>query len=244
MKTFSYDSTFEGFLCVLGEIINIYKTIPEENIIIEKKDSLLKSKIIDTVSDTAKKTAEYIKKEFSFETFKTIRNAFLSEEDGIESLIIKYLRLCMIYRKEINSLLHIEEVQKIISFAKKVVYEAHRFKGLIRFMETEDGFLFAIIEPRYNILSLLGSHFKKRLEGKDWIISDAIRKKALVCKDGRYEIIELNNLPKFNLTDSEIYFQKLWKRYFKIMAIPERISSKLQKQNLPLYYRKNMTEFK
>jgi probable DNA metabolism protein len=41
----------------------------------------------------------------------------------------------------------------------------------------------------------------------------------------------------------EAAMQALWKHFFKTAAIKERVNPKLQRQNVPLKYRKHLTEF-
>lgn len=38
-------------------------------------------------------------------------------------------------------------------------------------------------------------------------------------------------------------YADLWKAFFESIAIPERENADLQRTNLPLHYRKHMTEF-
>jgi probable DNA metabolism protein len=50
------------------------------------------------------------------------------------------------------------------------------------------------------------------------------------------------NLYDLLKNDSDEY-QDLWKIFFENIAIKERINPKLQRNNLPLRFRKDMTEF-
>ena len=45
------------------------------------------------------------------------------------------------------------------------------------------------------------------------------------------------------LSNSELEFEQLWKGFCKSISIKERENLKLQRQNLPLRFQKDMVEF-
>jgi probable DNA metabolism protein len=63
--------------------------------------------------------------------------------------------------------------------ARKVTFEAHRFLGLLRFIECNQ-YLYAEFEPDHNILVLLAGHFADRLAKENFIIHDRRRHLAVV----------------------------------------------------------------
>lgn len=58
------------------------------------------------------------------------------------------------------------------SLCKYSTRELHAYKGLLRFKEIQDNFLFAEFEPNNDILELLTYHFKNRLRNEKFVIYD------------------------------------------------------------------------
>jgi probable DNA metabolism protein len=58
------------------------------------------------------------------------------------------------------------------------------------------------------------------------------------------ELDEVNQEEIEKLAGCEDDYQNLWEEFFRSVSIKERESHKLQRNNLPLRYRKNMVEFK
>jgi len=53
----------------------------------------------------------------------------------------------------------------------------------------------------------------------------------------------LSAVRELEFDGKEAAVRDLWKLFFKTAAIKERTNPKLQRQNVPLKYRKNLTEF-
>lgn len=66
-------------------------------------------------------------------------------------------------------------VLKAAQTVKKVGREKHRMEAFVRFRLTRGGIYFAAIEPDFNVLPLINSHFKSRYADQKWIIYDLKR---------------------------------------------------------------------
>ncbi len=56
--------------------------------------------------------------------------------------------------------------------SQKVLREAHRKKGLVRFSRMENDLYLALVNPRYDILPLIRRHFEQRYADQRWVIFD------------------------------------------------------------------------
>jgi probable DNA metabolism protein len=136
-----------------------------------------------------------------------------------------------------------DTVLNIDKLAKRVSLERHRFTGFVRFKEINN-ILYSSIEPDFNIVGLLGNHFKNRLTNEYFIINDAKRNIALVYNKEDYYLTTLDSNMKDLLENSYDTgeYSDLWRQYFKSTNIKERANSRLQKRSMPTRYWKNLTE--
>lgn len=108
--------------------------------------------------------------------------------------------------------------------------------------------LTAVIHPKNNVLTLVTPHFADRFPEERFLIYDENRMLASLHIPGNPWI--LAQLPDMKGQDiesisfNEDEYRDLWKTFFDHIVIKERINPKLQRNNLPLRFRKDMTEFK
>ncbi|MDO8805557.1 MAG: TIGR03915 family putative DNA repair protein [Elusimicrobiota bacterium] len=242
MKTFLYDGCFEGFLTALSLALDSGDAcaISKEN----AEEAGLFSEFINAGTDQqrAATARDLIERRGSAESWQHIRFAFLSEVPGAETAIFEYVKLLLEKGPAADNMLADDRVKKVHGLSAKVGGEAHRFKGFVRFKELADKTLYSKIEPDHNILALLVPHFRARLGTFNWVIHDARRNNAALYFNGKLVYAPL--AAALILEDAkEAEVRKLWKHFFKTAAIAERVNPKLQRQNVPLKYRKNLTEF-
>lgn len=243
MFRYIYDGSFDGFLSVIYACY--YSSIPES---IERECSysfniLYEDIVIVTDMVKSGKVYKAILEKISEDTLIHVYQAFLSEKVGIELQLFKYIQLGFNMGSKVNDFLTEESVNKIQKYSRKVGFEAHRFLGLVRFQEFK-GILYASIQPTYNIVELIGNHFKERLRNEKWIIHDVKRKIGIVYENNEWILRDL----KFEKLESheaeELFYQNLWKAFHKSVSIEERINEGLQMQHMPKKYWDNLTEMK
>ena len=117
------------------------------------------------------------------------------------------------------------------------------FKGFVRFSDLADKTLYAKIEPDHNILPLLIGHFRSRLGAFNRIIHDVKRGRAALYFRGRLIFAPLTQQKALEFAGGEAAVQGLWRHFFKTAAIKERTNPELQRRNVPLKYRRHLTEF-
>lgn len=245
MSTYCYDGSFEGFLCAVAWCAEHSVSHPEftsESIV----PGLFSVEAHEVVTD--RETAVAFRKRFvescSRDAFATARYAFQSRQAGIENLLWRYLKLGLETGPTLTAMLADERVSSVDRVARTVAREAHKFKGFVRFREVEPGFLYASIEPDFDILPLIAPHFTTRVGDRSWMIHDLRRSRAAVYDLQRWVMVdrvELTGAPE--LSESEERFTALWQRYFRSMAIESRRNPKLQQQHVPLKYRRHLLEF-
>ncbi|OGR37980.1 MAG: hypothetical protein A2X29_09240 [Elusimicrobia bacterium GWA2_64_40] len=243
MRTYLYDGTFESFLTALSLALE-----RDEDCAIAREagaEAGLFSEFVNAGNDPARAAAmrDFFEELGSAESWHHARCAFLSEASGAEDALLAYARLIKEKGRGADDMLADDRVKLVHGLSASVGGEAHMFKGFVRFKELADKTLYARIEPDHNILPLLTGHFKGRLGEFNWVIHDARRGRAALHFKGRlvYAPLTPAGAPEFDGKEDRV--QALWRHFFKTAAIKERTNPKLQRQNVPLKYRKNLTEF-
>ena len=245
MRIWLYDGTFESFLTALSLALERAEACAIAREGGAGAEAGLFSEFVKAGTDPARAAAmrEFFEKRGSAESWHHARYAFLSEVSGAEDAVLAYARLIIEKGRAADDLLADDRVKKIHGLSASVGGEAHMFKGFVRFKELADKTLYARIEPEHNILPLLTGHFRDRLGEFNWIIHDARRGRAALCSGGRLVYAPITQERALEFAGGEAGVQALWRHFFKTAAIKERTNPKLQRQNVPLKYRKNLTEF-
>jgi len=243
-KIFLYDGTFEGFMCVAFHIIS--EGIGKDRAIIVSKNEY-QPMFIDSVREVQNDLKTFLEmrkgiiEKADSSVFKKIYYAFLSDTKDKEGYILRYLFFVFEHGKKIKYLYSNDLVNAVEKMAKKVNREIGKYMGLMRFCETDKGFLYAKFEPENDIIKPVAFFFKGRLNEFNWVIHDVRRNKVALYDREKLQFLNNNNL-KFEVIKEDEMVQMLWKKYFKSMAIEERKNLKLQQQNMPKKYWKYLVE--
>ncbi|MGL5346980.1 MAG: TIGR03915 family putative DNA repair protein [Peptostreptococcaceae bacterium] len=244
MIVFLYDSTFEGLLTAIYEAY-YSKVKPNRIYSIKHYKSNLIDEVIKIETDTIKfqKVYDAIENKISRTSLNKIYYSYLSEIEESANVIYYYLQMGFKLGKDVECHKHNDIVINIDKLSKRVSLERHRFTGFVRFKEI-NGILYSKIEPDFNILPLIGNHFKSRLTNEYFIIEDTNRDIALIYNKKEYHLTELSQEQKNALSsnDNDVKYEELWKQYFKSTSIRERSNYRLQKRSMPTRYWKNLTE--
>ena len=247
MDVLIFDGTFIG---LLTSIYEAYYSFPNTELILSETnycDNFLYSKnFIKTDQKKAEKVQTAIIKKAGITTLENIYLAYLSDYPDVYTKLLKYIKFAFSIGFKVNEHLYDKRAKDIIDIKNKVTKESHSFVGFIRFTLIDNKFLYSPIEPDYNILELLASHFKDRFSSENFIIHDVKRGIALryISDKSEIDFIEIT-LDEYNfLKDYKDEFQTLWKTYFKYTTILERQNTSLQKAKMPKRYWKYITEVK
>ncbi|MFP4662581.1 MAG: TIGR03915 family putative DNA repair protein [Halanaerobiales bacterium] len=243
MKYYIYDGSFPGLLTAIFDAF--YSDEKPDKIITAEvyREGLFDNKVeIETELDKSDRVYQAIKDKISIHSLRNVYNTHLSEEEGIANLIFHYLILGFKMGKKIDNYLNNDIVNQICRVSSRVSKEKHLLLGLLRFKEIKNGVYYAPFEPDYNITSLIAPHFSKRLSDQDWIIHDRKRRIAAIYNKQEWVITEMNNPDKLVISEDEELYQRLWKGFYKSIAIKDRKNSRLQRQFMPRRYWKYLIE--
>ena len=252
MIIFRYDKTFEGLLTAVFDAYN-RRTFPD--VLIGEND--LSPLFCDdehtvvTDDEKASRVMRGLEKKLSASALAALTTCWLSELPEADILLLRYIR------KAINSPVKIElnfgdeDVLGLAKLWKKVDQERLRIIQFVRFQKTADEIYFAPIEPLYNVLPLTLYHFKDRYADQKWLIYDIKReygyyydlKEILEVRFEQKDKHLLTGILDESIMDKdELLFQKMWKAYFKHIAIKERTNHKQQRSFMPTRFWKHLTE--
>jgi len=253
MIIFTYDKTFDGLLsCVFFA----YEQKKFPDFILSESDQ--KPLFVDeqyriiTEKEKSLRVWKALEKKLSKIAQNMMLSVWLSELPETEMLLFRYIRKNIDYPEGVEMNFGDDDVLRIKEIAQKVAKEAEQLRQFVRFQETADGIYFAPVSPRYDVLSLIVSHFQSRYAGQPWIIYDTNRNTGLYY-DTRSVVevsfsqkdlsdLRLGVLDEEKLSSDETFFQQMWKEYFKSTTIKERINLKLQRQHMPRRYWRYLTE--
>lgn len=142
-------------------------------------------------------------------------------------------------------------VRIVQELSLSVVREYEHLQGFLRFAELENGYLYALISTKHDILALLAQHFANRFRNEDFIIFDDKRAQCAIhrARDGEDWVImkesdEVKKLAEdIPLSTKESIYQECFRQFVSSIAIAERTNPILQRNMLPLRFRPYMTEF-
>ncbi|MDO5401943.1 MAG: TIGR03915 family putative DNA repair protein [Eubacteriales bacterium] len=204
--------------------------------------------VIDVETDEAlaTKVVNSIRKKLSDDVLFYIYRAALTYNTDKASLIYRYLQKAFRVGPLIVNYLHDETVMKIFELDRQIGSEAHKYLGFVRFEELSNGVLSSCINPLSNVVPLIADHFADRLHNENWIILDTNRNLAAIHQAGvGYTLVNgitEEQLRSFSAPSAkEEEFQALWGQFFKSIAIEPRSNYSLQRNMMPLRYRKYMT---
>lgn len=204
---------------------------------------------VETDPQKTVKVIEAVKAKISMEAYSFMMSAVISEYQDRGDAIYQFVTYGFTMGAKVCNALQIPCVERIFAIKRAVQNETHFFREFLRFQEVqrEPSLLLAVIEPKNRIIPLLTEHFADRFMGEWFVIYDKTHSEASFHqKDGNWEVRlltegEAQKLEE--LTEQKEDYVDLWKTFFHHIAIKERTNKKLQRNMLPLHYRKHMTEF-
>lgn len=243
MIVWVYEDSFDGLLTIIYTWF--HSQVKPDQIITESLYQLdLISEIKEIITDInqAQKVADGIIKKLGKEVFELLIKAYLSEDVQIAKIIIHFLEYA--FKKGAIVINHLSEprVAAFMGRSAAVSRESHKLIGLIRFVELDNGILYAAYESTYNQVLILAPHFAKRLGNQIWVIHDTRREIGAFYQKGEWHMGKMPIGFEVVLSSEEGHFQGLWKEYYKHIAIEERKNEKLRQQNMPQKYWHFLTE--
>ena len=246
-----YDGSFEGWLTAVFEIYEYgFRNAEIHDERKYQKNIFAKEHVVVVSDQKAERVWNGLKQRLSKAALEQINKAWFSEMNGIENVLLSYVQYAFSSKNSIESDYSFPAVLTITDLAKKVHREKHRMEAFVRFQLTKDGLYYAIVEPDFNVLTLIRSHFEARYADQRWMIYDARRKFGIYYDLHKVETVEI----QFNASidagkaihaiydEQEDLYQHLWKRYFDSVNIKARKNTKLHIQHMPQRYWKYLPE--
>lgn len=141
------------------------------------------------------------------------------------------------------------DVHRVMEMSRYAHNEMHHLLGFLRFQEIEGGILYAAIAPQNHVLPFLVEHFSDRFPMENFLIHDEKRDIYAVHPAGKAWFLVAGDLGRgadaggAALTAEEEYYQELFCCFCHKISIKERKNLNLQRNLLPLHFRKYMVEF-
>lgn len=246
-----YDGTFDGFLSAVFFVFeHKLDVVTIQNKFLVQQGLFSDVEQVPTEEAKANRVWTGIKSKLSSKGGYQLYYAFLSEQVGVEDVLLDYIRYAFSKSHNVDKDYSHPSVLKIAQIAKSVGREKHRMEAFVRFRLTKDDIYFSSIEPDFNVLPLISKHFKRRYADQKWVIYDIKRGYGLFYDLDKVEIIDMEFPVGFNFTktDSDFFanqefeFQKLWQDYFKSTNIESRKNMKLHIRHVPKRYWKYLSE--
>lgn len=200
---------------------------------------------IESDQEKAKKVIRSIQNKISSKAYRMIYRAAMSDQMDKLDTIYRFIAAGFHYGAPVIDFLQEPVIMRMMELNRKVGNEAHYYTEFIRFSDMDNHVLISHIEPKSNVLTLVAPHFADRMPSENWMIIDDTRMTAIIhpCDEDYYLTSltneELNRLSK----ETDDPFVDLWKTFFDTIGIKERKNPRCQRNMLPLWYRKHMTEF-
>lgn len=224
---------------------------------------------VETDHDKATKVANTIRDKMGMEDYEILYQAALSHSlDKGEAIFgTMVLGLAVLRQKNITRNLREACVMRVFELARAVQTEAHHYRMFVRLKELDDprphyedcisarqmeadweqGIMFCEIEPKHQVLALLGDHFSDRFPGMNFMIYDRTHRDCLVHRSCmRWVILQDVTLEEemvHRYSEKEREYARLWKGFVNSIAIEERKNPRCQMNFMPKKYWKYMTEF-
>ncbi len=229
-------------LSITGEGVSL--KIEEENF---QPDFFSRYLRVERDERKASLMARRIRERISEEAWRGAYRASLSWEPGRADAVYRFVLRGFQIGTGVTDWLQDPNVCRVFELSRKVANESHLFLGFTRFVSWDNGVLFGRIAPKCHVLALIAPHFAGRLPGENWMIYDENRKKAAVHPAGgpwyMMDTVESGWEEMICGRKADEGWDELWRTFVKHIAIEPRTNPKLQRDLLPLWYRKNMTEF-
>lgn len=201
---------------------------------------------VDADPSRAESVITSIQSKISYQAYMMIYRVAMSDHHDKLDMIYRFVVAGFHYGAHVTDYFQELVVMRIFELSRKVSNEAHFFKEFVRFSNMDGDVLVSHIEPKSDVLTMIAPHFKDRLPSENWMIIDDTRYIAIVHPaDEEYYLTTLSQKKFEKLSqESEDPFIDLWKGFFETIGIKERKNYRCQRNMLPLWYRKHMTEFK
>ena len=255
-----YEPSFEGWL---SAVFYVYANRLQEDMSLQliAQDcyvpSLLSHAVsVETDANYAERVLTKLNQLLGRSGMRNLLWGLLSEKDDIGTTLFQVIKYAIDYpSRHIMDDLGNLNVFELVQTVKSVGREKHRMEAFVRFEHTVEDIYFARVEPDFNVLPLIGEHFRQRYQDQHWAIYDLARGYGIYYDKSQstpkrpaalQTITELDEAvlrnPASIHSEDEQRYQRFWQGYFTNVNIKERKNTRLHKQYLPQRYWKYLSE--
>ncbi|MBQ8527903.1 MAG: TIGR03915 family putative DNA repair protein [Lachnospiraceae bacterium] len=225
--------------------------IPDESLVIladgeYTMELFAEYRYVETDMEKAVKVARSVSRKISPEAYRQIYAASLSFEEDKIMVIYRFLKLGFKVGAGVTDMHGREEVCRLFEICRNVINESHSFREFLRFAELENGVLMARIRPKNMVLPLMAGHFADRFPEEHFVIIDDNSEMGVFHEKGNpwfLSPIDREAIERLWSSERSREFERLWKTFFKAIAIEQRRNYKCQRTMCALRYRDYMLEF-
>ena len=203
---------------------------------------------VDGDNVKAEKVIRSVRRDISDEAYLDVYYATLSAEEDALQAIYNFLRVGFAVGSKVLEQYSNPHVMRILELRRKVGNESHHFNEFARFQSLDRKVYVSHLEPKSDVIMLVGRHFADRMPSEHWMIIDDNRKTACVHpKDGTNYLRYLTDDEFESLRKTEQYedeYTEMWKTFFQAVAIKERENYVCQRNLFPIWKRKHAVEFR
>lgn len=238
---YAYDGSFAGLMCCVFESYQ-QKEMPSVIRPPGVQPSLFDTaKWIETDEQKADRVFNSIPVKISSEAQELVKLGFLTCVAHKEMLIYRFLRLGFKHGSLVMAMLTDDTVCSLQKAVRHLTSESHKFKGFVRFSVFGE-VLVAVIEPKNFVLPLISPHFCDRFHNEEFMIYDKTHSMALIYRSQKAELIFVDQLTLPDVDATEIEYRRLWKQFYKTIAIEGRTSPRCRRTLMPKRYWGQLTE--
>ena len=236
--TYLIDGTIDGIYTALYNSYLTKKTpsyVGIGNIQLE-----LNSDLVEIITDKSKSDRVFnkLKTLLTHGEINKVYTALKSDDEARFFIIFNYLKKTVDTGKCISDKFSDVDVFNFDRLVSKVLLEAHRFKGFLRFSKTQNGIYYAKYFPDNDINSLILPHFIARYKNMPFIIHDLNHDVVSAYFKGKSKTV----YKKINPLTVDDEFQSLFKTYYDTIFIKERKNEKTMYNFMPKRYHAYLPE--
>ena len=193
LNLYYYDGSFNGFLTVLYDVE--YQGARVEELL--KRESAPDALFPEPNYIPARiGCAEHIWEKLrasNYSALKTLYFAFMSEEKGIENVLLRFFRTCIKEGSTETDISYHAEFHGLRRLANEVEKEKKTTERKLLIQESVGSPCVTAIRPKYNILPLISRYLRTRYRESEWVVFDLRRRYGLHHGQGNISFIPMSS---------------------------------------------------
>lgn len=240
-----YDGSLEGFLCAVFDAYAL-RCHPEQICAGEHVQMRMGSELVEVRTDKshAERVRVGLTSHAGVEAYRTVKTAFLSDEEGREDVLFSYIVRAMERGHRVHGDMTVPCVSQARELVTQVLNERERMYQFLRFEKLEGDVYFARINPRACVLPIMMEHFVQRFNTQAFVIYDEVHRLAGVHSNGQSTLVIVDDIALPARAADEHAYQLLWKRFYDAVSNEQRYNPDLRRALVPKRLWRNITEFK